>query len=354
MKILHLLDIPWWSGLSAYAFDTLEAHRHLGHQVQLAAQKDSLPYKKGKELGWKVFPMGGRHLFASIFNFFKLLFLRERPDLIIIHTGSAHWIGALLSKIWDIPLIRIRVTSQKLKINWFTLVLYQHCKKIVLASENIRTDCLEQLKNLERDKCITLYPAVKGQTKNLNHPDAPFKIGMLARLDPVKGHTYFLKAAKIVQERFPNVEFHFAGAEENIIWGDLLKEIHSLNLNYCFYHGFLRESEVWSYLESCDIGVLSSIGSEEVSRATLEWMAAGKPVVATKVGSITELIQDPLGGFLVPPKDPVSMAQKILEILDNKNLAKKLGAFNLEASKKYYSEISLQQAWDKILSSIRV
>ncbi len=354
MKILHLLDIPWWSGLSSYAFDCVEAQMQWGHQVQIACQEGSLPYKKGQANGWDLIPIGERNSIQTLLNFFKIMgnISKERPHLLIAHTGSTHSIAGLLAKLWNIPLIRTRATSQPFNVNFGSKILYDQCEKIILPSEKMREDCIKKFPKCDKKKFQTIYPSIKTSMIKLNSLTAPLKVGMLARLDPVKGHTYFLKAAKIVQEKIPNSEFHLAGSEENISWSDLAKEIKENKLNNCFYHGFLREEEVIPWLESCAVGVIASIGSEEISRAALEWMAVGRPIVATRVGSLPELVDDSLSGYLIPPKDSNKMAEKLLEILNYKDLSEKMCLYNLERAKKLYSAENAKNEWKKILDSI--
>jgi glycosyltransferase involved in cell wall biosynthesis len=77
--------------------------------------------------------------------------------------------------------------------------------------------------------------------------------------------------------------------------------------------GFQESAE--AFMKSCAIGVIASIGSEEISRACLEWFAVGRPVVGTLVGSIPELIEPDETGFLVAPNDSAALAHAILTLL---------------------------------------
>ena len=102
MNILHLIDIPWWSGLSSYAFDCVKAQITMGHRVLLACQKDSLSHKRGAEMGLEIFPIGGRRSWNAAFNFLSIGMVRTlwKPDCIVAHTGSTHWIAWFWGKCW--------------------------------------------------------------------------------------------------------------------------------------------------------------------------------------------------------------------------------------------------------------
>lgn len=73
-----------------------------------------------------------------------------------------------------------------------------------------------------------------------------------------------------------------------------------------------------------DVGVLSS-RTEALPLVLLEYMASGRPVVATKVGSVPGVVEDGITGFLVDREDPHAMAERILYLLNNEELARRMG-----------------------------
>ena len=73
------------------------------------------------------------------------------------------------------------------------------------------------------------------------------------------------------------------------------------------------------------IGVVPSLGSEAVSRATLEWMALGRPVVASRVGGIPDMVEDGVTGLLVEPGDSDALQDALLSLLNDPKLAERLG-----------------------------
>ncbi|NQT13916.1 MAG: glycosyltransferase, partial [Planctomycetes bacterium] len=83
--------------------------------------------------------------------------------------------------------------------------------------------------------------------------------------------------------------------------------------------------DVASFLAELDVAVLTS-HSEGLSNAILEYMAAGRPIVATAVGGNVELIEDEISGLLVPPGDPESVARAIDRLLRDPALGARLGA----------------------------
>ena len=356
MKILHLIDIPWWSGLSAYAFDCMKAQAVMGHRVWLACEKDSLSRKKAFEAGLETFPIRGRRAWNVPFNFIavgKLIF-QKKPDCIVAHTGSTHWIAWWWGKLRKVPVIRTRAISQAVRGGPLNRKIYRDSKWIVAASDHLKNECLRRLTNGLNGKILTIYPPVDNpsllrQSREEDKELKTRKVGILARLDPKKGYGELLKAQEIVRRSFPDSELHIAGSEENLFWHEILNSSKSLGLKKIFYHGFLQREKVWSFLKSCAVGVIASRESEEVSRALLEWMSAGRPVVATSVGCIPEILKDGEGGFIVPPGDPQALADKIKFLFGRPDLAAKMGRNNFEFCKKRFSTAYFQAEWHKIL-----
>ncbi len=351
MKILHLLDIPWWSGLSAYAFDCIESHQMLGHRVILACQKNSLPHKRALLKNWDAVAICGRGTAGGIFNFFLIgsLLLRERPDWAISHTGSTHWILWFWSKFMRIKIARTRATSQKIKKSFINRMIYSGSARIVAASGRLGKECADLLNGLAPNVAV-LYPPVQIPQKTPDNVQTK-ALGMLARLDPVKGHRELLKAFKFVQSTFPGAELHLAGAEENLRWSDLLKDIDSLGIKNVVYHGFLPHEKIWDFTRNYAIGIVASIGSEEVSRALLEWMAQGKPVIATRVGCIPDILKDEEGGYLVAPFNAEQMAEKMKTLLIQPDLCRKMGDYNRKICEEQFTMKRFSRQWAAILGS---
>jgi glycosyltransferase involved in cell wall biosynthesis len=91
-----------------------------------------------------------------------------------------------------------------------------------------------------------------------------------------------------------------------------------------------QRTDAFRVLSEFDIFVLPSSEREGLGISMLEAMSCGLPVIATNVGGIPEVVRDGVNGFLVPPKNPHMLAERILRLLRDKNRAKSMG----EAGKK--------------------
>lgn len=140
--------------------------------------------------------------------------------------------------------------------------------------------------------------------------DQPLII-VLGRLAANKGHRFLIEAAPMILARFPNTHFVFAGNPEGRT--DLDQRIRALGLERHFtLIGF--RSDVVNLLRSSDVFVLPSL-AEGFSLSIIEALAAGLPVIATRVGGAAEILKDGRNGFLVPPADIGALGQAVLHVL---------------------------------------
>jgi L-malate glycosyltransferase len=156
-------------------------------------------------------------------------------------------------------------------------------------------------------------------------PDAPI-VGVVSRLSRLKGLEQFLDAAAVVAQRFPAARFLVAG-ETNPLEREYLAELQSrasaLGIGGRVVFTGLR-SDVPAILFSLSVSVMPSL-NEALSNSLLESLAAGAPVVATRVGGTPEALDDGVNGLLVPPDDTRALALAICRLLEDRSLADTLG-----------------------------
>jgi glycosyltransferase involved in cell wall biosynthesis len=167
-------------------------------------------------------------------------------------------------------------------------------------------------------------------------------IGMVANLRESKGYEYFIQAARKVSDAMPEARFVAIGEMDERIATPLQDLIRQLSLQDRFSFLGFRE-DVPDILNDLDLFVLSSV-SEGFSLATVEAMAAGKPVIVTRSGGPQEIVEDGRTGFLTPPSDPDAMAKKICELLANPERAAALAQM---ARTKVVNTFSLDKMVDE-------
>jgi len=146
-------------------------------------------------------------------------------------------------------------------------------------------------------------------------------VGTVANFYPIKGLHYFIEGAALVKQVMPEVRLAIVGDGEQ--WRELRNLARQLDLDpETLFLG--HRDDVPELLPLFDVFVLSSV-AEGLPFALLEAMAAARPVVATAVGGVPELILDGQTGLLVPPKDPQALAEAVISLLKNSSRARAMG-----------------------------
>lgn len=160
-------------------------------------------------------------------------------------------------------------------------------------------------------------------------PDAPL-IGIIASLEPNKAQDILLQAATHLRAEFPNARYLLVGTDKTASEGQkgyfhqkLERQVEELGLSkQVIFTGFRRD--IPNILAALDILVLIS-NMEALPVTIMEAMTAAKPVVATAVGGILDLVEDGRSGILVPPRDPIAVASALERLLINPSLAQQMG-----------------------------
>jgi glycosyltransferase involved in cell wall biosynthesis len=151
--------------------------------------------------------------------------------------------------------------------------------------------------------------------------DAPV-VGILAALRPEKDHETLLRAARLVIDDLPSARFLIIGD------GPTRQRLETL-ANELGIRSHMRfagaRDDVDRLLRAIDVFTLSSHTVECFPMALLEAMASARPAVCTSVGGVPEMIDDGASGYLVPPKDPVQLADRLVRLLSHPEAARRMG-----------------------------
>ena len=204
--------------------------------------------------------------------------------------------------------------------------------KIITIPNGIDT---ERFKIVSKDKIQSLR-------RDMNIRENEFVVGTVCRLQPVKDLHTFLLAASIVRKKIPNAKFIIVGD------GSLREELeifayeHNLSENVVFT-GF--QNDITLFIPTFDVFVLTSLW-EGMPVSILEAMASGKPVVATNVGSVAELVEPNKSGILISPKDFVMLANSIIQLLEDDKTRINMGSNARKRAERYF-------ALDKMVDDIQ-
>ncbi len=265
-------------------------------------------------------------------SYLKNLFPKIKPDLLHTHASLSARIAGRSAKVPVIvatrhciePLPRgIKALAHSILNNAlcdYYLAVSNAVKDNLLAS-GIRPDKIRIVNNGVRP-VKELSPEEKlSIRKKYNMDEADVVFGVFARLEPVKGHKYYIKAARQVLKEIPTAKFLIVGN------GSQEQELHNLVVKYglqknVMFTGFVPDTT--ELLNICDVNVISS-ESEAMSLALLEAMSLGKPTIATKVGGNPELIANGEDGILVSYADSATLSLAMMRMICNRNLAQQMG-----------------------------
>lgn len=175
-------------------------------------------------------------------------------------------------------------------------------------------------------------------------------ISIMARLNEVKGHKYFVEAAKIVKEAGIKSKFLIAGTGE--MEDSIKKQIDKENLGDTVKMlGFVED--ISGLVNITDIQANCSFGTEATSLSLLEGMSLGVPAVVTSFGGNPGVIKDGVNGFLVPVNDSEKMAEKLISLINDEELYKKmqencLDVYNKKFTAKVYAR-NIEEVYEGLM-----
>jgi len=175
---------------------------------------------------------------------------------------------------------------------------------------------------------------------------------IIARLIPDKGHFYLLKAFKIVRQKVPDARLLMIGD------GPLRSQLDELVRDWGLadivsFLGQISQEQVQEVLDKTGIVVMPSVGEGEgLPYAVLEAMARGKPVIATCVGGLPELVIEGVTGIIVPPRDCDQLAGAIVTLMQDPTLAHQMGRKGKERVESEFSDRAMIDQTEKLLLSL--
>ena len=179
------------------------------------------------------------------------------------------------------------------------------------------------------------------------HNSKEFTIGMVSRITPLKGHSFFIKAVSLLRKNIPNLKVIIVGsAAKDKYMGDLEMLTRRLGLTKTVEFLSARE-DVPSIMHQLDCLVSATITPEAFGRVIVEAQASGVAVVSTRVGGVVDIIEDEKNGLFCNAQDPKDMADKILKLYRDKDLRAKL---IIDGRKRVEENFSLDTMVTKTLS----
>ncbi len=278
------------------------------------------------------------------------LCLRKRPDLLHILWPFPHGVMAMpAAKLLGIPMVLSFLGGELLLAKKFGFVATFLRWLLPMAKEITAISSFTQgLIHKLYDGPVELIPyglTIEAKPAIPRQEGEVPKLLFVGRLDERKGVRYLLEALPLILAKQP-VRLRIVG--KGILEEELKAQCHDLGLESVIdFLGFVTKEELAQEYASCDVFVLPSIvdskgDTEGLGIVMIEALAHGKPVVATAVGGIPDVIIPDQTGLLVPERNPYALAKAILELLANPERAAELGRNGL-------SDVQSRFSWERII-----
>ncbi len=351
MKVLYLITRLDRGGSAKIFFNLIKALKADGMEVVMASGPSILPeedpevFSRENKIKFYLVPnlVRNPNPVKDIKAFFEILFIlsREKPDVLHTHTSKAGFLGRIAGKLSNIKAV-IHTPHGHVFYGYFNRVLSYvffllerlatvFTDKIIAITERERQEYIrlriaggEKIQTIPNGIHIEQFLSVSDNKKvrdELGVKPSVALIGWVGNLVGIKGCKYFIDAAGIIRKTFPDSAFLIVG--DGPLKGELEKKTETMGLSDRIYFTGYRD-DIPNILSSIDILVISSL-NEGLGLVAIEAMASARPVVTTNVGGLPEVVIDGRYGFVVPPKDPNSIADAVLKILTNPSLKEKMG-----------------------------
>jgi lipopolysaccharide heptosyltransferase II len=302
-------------------------------------------------------PVGRKNLFLGVYSYFKLKQIIKKENIDLVHARSR--IPALIGYFAARHTQRTFITTAHGQYKKHLISRVMGWGKIVIVANTTMARYMNDNFGLSTQKMYVVPRGVDLEKFSFVRPSEKkskvFRVGMVARYSPIKGHMDFLKAISYVSRKTRNVQA--------VIMGDIASakpeymkelELAARRLAVDKIVEFKDSGEdVASVMGELDVLVSANTSQEAFGRTIIEAQARGVSVVATSVGGVIENVTDGDTGLLCEPMDPVGMAGKIMRYADSVELRDKVAlAARRQVEERYSLKSSLElelKAYEEVL-----
>jgi len=351
-KILHIIT-RWMAGGGAErnTYFTIKGLDKSKYEVDLVIGGDSKAVPENLEgvnivkinsLRRNIHPIDE---FKALFQLYKLI-KKRKYCLVHTHLAKAGMLGRFASKLAGVPVIVHTLHGSLFhdSLNPIVKFVYKNLERfsalyttwLISVGEDLKSRYLKAgVGKLEKYSVIRsgmdlekFHKAskfseeeIKEIRKSLNFSSDDIVIGMVASLEPRKGHKYAIEVAEEIIKRHPRVKFLFVG--EGYLHSILEEIVRKKNLqNSIFFAGLRRDVE--KVMAVFDILILTSLW-EGLPQVLVQGAVLGKPMVSFDVEGSNELIKEGKNGFIVPLKNTSEMIRKLDYLISSQKMAKMMG-----------------------------
>ena len=345
MKILFFIDNLRAGGKERRLIELMKGIKLKPNiEFELAVMSNEIHYQEVFDLDIKIhYLIRTTKKDLSVFYKFYKICKQYNPDIVHCWDSMTAIYSISACKLLHIKFVNGMVVDAPLKQNifnkhWFRAKLTFPFSNIIignskagLAAYNVpvnKSFFIYNGFNFERTNNI-IKSDVMRERLNLNKK---YVIGMVASFSKYKDYKTYFSAAQLIISQRKDIIFLAIGSDT-----DSFLSKNLIDNKYIEHFRLLgKKSGIESFINAMDICVLSTF-TEGISNSILEYMALGKPVIASSGGGTNEIVEDTKTGFLISPLDPKELAEKIEILLNDAELRNKMGLAGQERIKKIFS-----------------
>jgi len=350
MNILQILPSLDVGGVETGTIDLARYLVRKGHKAIVISGGGRL-VKDLDEIGARHYtlPVGKKSIFSVIKMVRQVSDIIRNEDIDIVHVRSR--VPALIAYIACKITNRVFLTTAHGYYKKHFLSKVMSWGRLVIVPSNIIAKHMisdfgvpyDRIRFIPRGVDLSRF---KFRDPGTYHPKG-FTIGMVSRITPLKGHSFFIKAVSILRKNIPDLKVVIVGsASKDKYMSDL--EMLTRRLGLAKIVEFMKAREdVPSILHKLDCLVSATTTPEAFGRSIIEAQASGVAVVSTRLGGVVDIIEDEESGLFCNAQDPKDMADKILRLYRDKDLRARLV---MGGRKKVEENFSLDTMMTKTLS----
>ncbi len=365
LKVIHLVEDLKIGGAERVIADTalgLDRKKYEASVWCVTRGGETATELSEKGIEVKILGISNYHNPLSTFKMTRLL-KAAKPDIVHTHGYFASVIGRLAAKRAGTPVILAHVHSTyweyKKRHIMIERRLSRFTQKIICCSKAVE-NFVQNTEKITDNKTIVIYNGVDEERFYPLQSPASIRaefgldeeaavVGTVSSLTPHKGHEYLIQAASLVLDTLPPVKFLIVG--DGPLRKRLEEQAKELNIHSSVIFTGKRK-DIPEILSLLDVFVLPSHTREGLGIAIIEAMAAERPVVATDIGGIPEVVDDGETGVLVPPEDTEALSKAIITLLQDPPRAKTMGEKGRTRIKEMFTTTKMLSEIEHVYQSL--